>query len=106
MDYEKTKWSIILAGRAIVSDHPRRIKLHNDAIETLMRGARIAENVTVPGAFLADLCEVLVAEVPGDVRTCDDCSEPFFATVRRFGRRAWLCKTCLHRFAVLGETGR
>ena len=100
MTSAKSRWAIIRAGRAIVSDHPRRIKLRDDAIEALMRGARIAETVTVPGVFLADVCEALVASIPGDVEKCADCEEPFLATARRNGRQVHLCKSHLHRFAI------
>ena len=100
MTSAKSRWAIICAGRAIVSDHPRRIKLRDDAIEALMRGARIAETVTVPGVFLADVCEALVASIPGDVEKCADCGEPFLATARRNGRQVHLCKSHLHRFAI------
>ena len=65
-----------------------------------MRGARIAETVTVPGVFLADVCEALVASIPGDVEKCADCEEPFLATARRNGRQVHLCKSHLHRFAI------
>lgn len=98
----KTKWSVILAGRKIIQDAPRRIAIHEGAIQTLMQGASIAEEVTVPGKFLADLCQALVASMPGDVQACHHCPNPYFGTTRGDnGERVFACSACLHGRTIM-----
>lgn len=98
----ETKWAIIVAGRKIIQDAPRRIALHEGAIRTIMQGASIAEEVTVPGSFLANLCEALVASMPGDVPRCEHCRNPSFGTTRGdHGERVFACSACLHGRTIM-----
>lgn len=96
----RSRWGMIAAGIEIVHDSKRRIRLRADAEEALMRGARMAEEVTVSGAFLADLCEALIASMPGDAQNCDECSAPFYATARDGEKRVFVCKAHLHDLAI------
>lgn len=74
------RYRMIQAGWEITGDPAKRHKLVAEAETALARGARAAETVTVPGVFLAELCEALLASMP--VESCSHCDEPTRATIK------------------------
>lgn len=51
---------IVECGHRIYWSAERSSAVHAAAVDALLNGARIAEEVTIPGDRLADMCELLV----------------------------------------------